>query len=85
MAASERLNVDIRTSVVVGDSVWDLHAARHAGALGVGIHSGGYGEDELDRAGAYRAYQDPLDLLQHLDEVGVRVLAWRSWPWQELA
>jgi phosphoglycolate phosphatase-like HAD superfamily hydrolase len=76
VAAGERLNADIRTSVVVGDSVWDLLAARRAGALGVVLLSGGYDEDELDRAGAYRVYQDPLDLLQHLDEVGVRVVAW---------
>ncbi len=40
----------------------------------MGLLSGGYGEDELERAGAYRVYQDPLDLLNHLDEVGVRVL-----------
>jgi hypothetical protein len=36
------------------------------------ILSGGYGVDELERAGAYRVYQDPADLLRHLDEVGVR-------------
>ena len=63
----------IETSVVVGDSVWDLLAARRARALGVGFLSGGYGEDELLAAGAYRVYQDPADLLEHLDEVGVRV------------
>jgi len=57
---------------VVGDSVWDLLAARRAHALGVGLLSGGYGQDELERAGAYRVYQDPADLLRHLDEVGVR-------------
>jgi phosphoglycolate phosphatase-like HAD superfamily hydrolase len=44
---------------VVGDSVWDLLA-------------GGYGQDELQLAGAYRVYEDPADLLRHLDEVGVR-------------
>ena len=60
-------------SIVVGDSVWDLLAAQRARALGVGLLSGGYGQDELDRAGAYRVYQDPLDLLRHLDEVGVRI------------
>ena len=43
--------------------------------LGVGLLSGGYGQDELERAGAYRVYADPLDLLRHLDEVGVRALA----------
>lgn len=35
--------------------------------------SGGYGTDELERAGAYRVYEDPADLLRHLDEVGVRI------------
>jgi phosphoglycolate phosphatase-like HAD superfamily hydrolase len=53
--------------------VWDLLAAQRARALGIGLLSGGYGQDELERAGAYRVYQDPYDLLQHLDEVGVRV------------
>ncbi len=72
LAAAERLGVPIADSVVVGDSVWDLLAARRARALGVGLLSGGYGQDELERAGAYRVYQDPADLLRHLDEVGVR-------------
>jgi HAD superfamily hydrolase (TIGR01509 family) len=72
LAAAERLGIDITDSVVVGDSVWDLLAARRARTLGVGLLSGGYGEDELLRAGAYRVYQDPADLLNHLDEVGVR-------------
>jgi HAD superfamily hydrolase (TIGR01549 family) len=73
LAAADRLEADIHACMVVGDSVWDLLAARRAKALGVGLLSGGYGQDELERAGAYRVYQDPLDLLHHLDEVGVRV------------
>src|SRR5437773_3941197 len=72
LAAAERLGVAIGDSVVVGDSVWDLLAARRARALAVGLLSGGYGEEELERAGAYRVYQDPADLLRHVDEVGVR-------------
>jgi HAD superfamily hydrolase (TIGR01509 family) len=72
LAAAKTLGVPIGQCVVVGDSVWDLLAARRARALGVGLLSGGYGQDELERAGAYRVYQDPSDLLQHLDEVGVR-------------
>ncbi|MFZ5790827.1 MAG: HAD family hydrolase [Pseudomonadota bacterium] len=72
VTAAERLGVDILDAVVVGDSVWDLLAARRARALGVGLLSGGYGEDELIRAGAYRVYLDPADLLKHLDEVGIR-------------
>ena len=70
--AAARLGVDVSASVVVGDSVWDLLAARRARALGIGLLSGGYGQDELEQAGAYRVYEDPADLLRHLDEVGVR-------------
>ena len=72
LAAAEKLDVEISDSVVVGDSIWDLLAARRARALGVGLLSGGYGREELERAGAYRVYNDPADLLRHLDEVGVR-------------
>ncbi|HET9726042.1 MAG TPA: HAD family hydrolase [Gemmatimonadales bacterium] len=73
LAAAARLGAAIETSAVVGDSVWDLLAARRARALGVGLLSGGYCEEELMAAGAYRVYQDPADLLEHLDEVGVRL------------
>jgi HAD superfamily hydrolase (TIGR01509 family) len=72
LTAARQLGVDVTAAVVVGDSVWDLLAAHRARALGVGLLSGGYGQDELERAGAYRVYQDPADLLRHLDEVGVR-------------
>jgi len=72
LAAADRLGVDAATAIVVGDSVWDLLAARRARALGVGLLSGGYGRAELEVAGAYRVYDDPADLLRHLDEVGVR-------------
>jgi HAD superfamily hydrolase (TIGR01549 family) len=72
LAAAERLGIDIESAVVVGDSIWDLLAARRARALGIGLLSGGYGEAELAAAGAYRVYDDPADLLLHLDEVGVR-------------
>jgi phosphoglycolate phosphatase-like HAD superfamily hydrolase len=40
--------------------------------LALGLLSGGYSQDELERAGAYRVYEDPADLLKHIDEVGVR-------------
>jgi HAD superfamily hydrolase (TIGR01509 family) len=72
IAAAERLNAPIEHSVVVGDAIWDMLAARRCRALGVGLLSGGYGEDELIRGGAARVYEDPADLLKHLDEVGGR-------------
>jgi HAD superfamily hydrolase (TIGR01549 family) len=73
LAAAEALGMAITDSIVVGDSVWDLLAVRRVNALGIGLLSGGYGTDELERAGAYRVYEDPADLLRHLDEVGVRI------------
>jgi HAD superfamily hydrolase (TIGR01509 family) len=72
LTAADRIGVDIGDSIVVGDSVWDLLAARRARALGLGLLSGGYGREELLYAGAFRVYEDPRDLLAHLDEVGVR-------------
>jgi len=72
LAAASRVGVDVTESIVVGDSVWDLLAARRARAIGVGLMSGGYGQDELERAGAYRVYEDPADLLRHLDDAGIR-------------
>jgi HAD superfamily hydrolase (TIGR01549 family) len=72
LTAARRIGVEIGDSFVVGDSVWDLLAARRARAMGIGLLSGGYGREELIYAGAFRVYEDPLDLLKHLDEVGVR-------------
>jgi HAD superfamily hydrolase (TIGR01509 family) len=72
LAAAERLHVPPGDCFVIGDSIWDLLAAQRAGALGVGLLSGGYGREELVTAGAYRIYDDPADLLAHLDELGVR-------------
>ena len=72
LAAAQRLGTAIETSVVVGDAVWDMLAARRARALGIGLLSGGSARDELERAGAYRVFDDPSDLLRHIDEVGGR-------------
>ena len=72
LAAASLLGVDPRYAMVVGDSVWDLLAARRAGALGIGLQSGGYGREELERAGAYRVYADPAEMLARIYEVGVR-------------
>ncbi|MCF1505701.1 HAD family hydrolase [Afifella sp. H1R] len=70
--AARRLDVPIERSIVVGDSIWDMLAAARCRALGVGLLSGGYGQNELERAGALRVYEDPADLLHHLDEVASR-------------
>ncbi|RQZ16625.1 HAD family hydrolase [Burkholderia sp. Bp9031] len=72
LTAAAKLNVPIEHTVVIGDSIWDMLAASRCRALGVGLLSGGYGSDELERAGALRVYDDPADLLWHLDEIAAR-------------
>ena len=71
LACAERMRVSPQECYVVGDAVWDLLAARRANMLSVGLLCGGYGEEELARAGAYRVYRDPAELNASLDELGV--------------
>jgi HAD superfamily hydrolase (TIGR01549 family) len=72
IAAANQLGAKIEDSVVVGDATWDMLASKRAKALGIGFLSGGYGETELREAGAYRIFEDPADMLAHIDEVGGR-------------
>ncbi|QOG05481.1 HAD family hydrolase [Aureimonas sp. OT7] len=72
LAAADRLGFPIGNCMVVGDAIWDMLAATRARALGIGLLSGGYGREELQEAGAIRVYDDPADLLVHIDEVGGR-------------
>ena len=72
VTAAQHLGVSPYDSVVVGDSPWDLLAAQRMKALGVGLLCGGYAESELERAGAYRVYEDPGDLLEHIEELGIQ-------------
>ena len=71
LVCQHRLGVEVNECYVVGDAVWDLLAARRAGMLSIGLLSGGYGEDELSQAGAFRVYRDPAELLRSLDELGI--------------
>ena len=71
LECQERLGLEVKDCYVMGDAVWDLMAARRAGILSIGLLSGGYGEDELVRAGAFRVFRDASDLHNYLDELGV--------------
>ncbi len=73
LAAARALGAEPHATFVVGDSVWDMLGACRADALAVGLLSGGYGRTELVEGGAYRVYNDPADLLAHLDELGIRL------------
>lgn len=69
--AAERIGVSISDCIVVGDSVWDMLAAGRKSALGVALLCGGYGQEDLERAGAFRVYSDPADMLMHLEQLGL--------------
>lgn len=71
LAAIERLGVAQEDAFIVGDSVWDVLAARRARCLAVGVLAGGYSESELMTAGAYRVVEDAHELALSLDLVGV--------------
>lgn len=53
-------------AVFVGDSVWDMEAARHARVVSAGLLCGGIPRADLVEAGAAAVYDDPADLLAHL-------------------
>lgn len=71
LASRERLGTGAEDCTIVGDAVWDHVGARRAGMLSVGVLTGGYGEEELYHAGAFRVYRNIADLLQNLDELGI--------------
>ena len=57
------------SALMVGDTVWDAHAAGTAGMAMVGLLTGGLGEDELLHAGADMVFDDIPSLLANLDTV----------------
>lgn len=69
--AAQRMGAAISDCIVIGDSTWDVLAAGRKSALGVGMLSGGYSQEELERAGAFRVYADPQDLLIHIEDLGI--------------
>jgi HAD superfamily hydrolase (TIGR01549 family) len=70
LLCQQKLEVKRADCLVIGDAVWDIHAARRAGIMSVGLLSGGFGEQELYNAGAMRVYQDARALHAGMDELG---------------
>ena len=65
--ARELAGVPSERAVFVGDTVWDMKAAVRDGVVPVAVLSGGIPRADLETAGARAVYQDPADLLAHLD------------------
>jgi HAD superfamily hydrolase (TIGR01509 family) len=64
--AMARVDADPHRTMVVGDSVWDIHAASTIGLPCVALTTGGISAGELIDAGAAAVYRSPADLLAEL-------------------
>ena len=73
--ALQRAGVDVHDAVFVGDAVWDCEAARRARLTSIGVLSGGVSRGELTDSGAAAVFEDPADLLAHLDDSPIGSLA----------
>lgn len=67
-SALEKAGVSADQAVMVGDSVWDVEAAKRAGVQSIGVLSGGFSREELLEAGAAAVYEDIAALLRELDD-----------------
>jgi HAD superfamily hydrolase (TIGR01509 family) len=68
-AACNKAGVEPGDAFVIGDSVWDVEAAKRADIRCIALETGGFSRAELEHAGAAAVYEDCKDLLAHLDEV----------------
>ncbi len=66
VAAVRRIDLPAGSVVLVGDTPYDVTAAARAGVRVIGLRSGGWTDEELD--GAIAVFEDPADLIAHLDE-----------------
>jgi HAD superfamily hydrolase (TIGR01509 family) len=65
--ALRRSGLDPASAIAVGDAIWDVEAGRKIGLRCVCLTCGGTGRQELEAAGAEAIYEDPQDLLAHLE------------------
>ena len=70
-AALQQSDTDRNRVVFVGDSVWDVEASTKLGIPCIGLTCGGTSAAELIEAGAVATYDDPADLLAHLDKSAI--------------
>src|SRR3954471_8455603 len=71
LLAAEKLEAPLEDCVVVGDAIWDMLAAGRRRALAVGLLTGGYRKEGLEKSGASRVYSDPADMLLHIEDLGI--------------
>lgn len=66
-AALQALDIDPHEAVALGDTPWDIEAAKKAGVSTIAVQSGGWKREELEQAGALAVYVDVADILRNFD------------------
>jgi beta-phosphoglucomutase-like phosphatase (HAD superfamily) len=64
--AMESAGIDPGRAIAVGDSIWDVRAARAAGIGCVALESGGFSRHELSEDGALAVHRDARSLVSQL-------------------
>ncbi|MCW3030681.1 MAG: family hydrolase [Solirubrobacterales bacterium] len=71
-AALQKAGADPGDAVMVGDTPFDVEAARRAGVPTLAVMTGGFSEAELRDAGASRIFESVAELRERLDETALR-------------
>jgi HAD superfamily hydrolase (TIGR01509 family) len=66
ITAMENASIDPRRAIAIGDSVWDIRAARSAGIACITVETGGFSQHELSEEGSARVYRDVSELHSQL-------------------
>ena len=65
-AALDEASADADDATMIGDTPWDIKAAKKAGVGTIAVLTGGFGEDELRDAGAIAVYESVAALRDDL-------------------
>jgi HAD superfamily hydrolase (TIGR01509 family) len=71
-AALTKAGADSEEAVMVGDTPWDVKAAERADVPTITVRTGGFGSDELRESGAVAQFESVAELVERLDETGLR-------------
>lgn len=74
--AMERGSIDPRRALALGDSIWDIQAARAAGIGCLGVETGGFSRHELSEEGALYVFRDVQELLDQFWTSPLATLGW---------
>jgi HAD superfamily hydrolase (TIGR01509 family) len=73
-AAVKKAGVAPEEALVIGDTPYDVLAAKRAGVAAIGLLSGGFPEEDLRAAGAIAVYRDAADLLAQWDSSPIKTV-----------